>query len=31
MCSHYQGIKHRERYIRQFGVEPPGYLEGVLF
>jgi putative SOS response-associated peptidase YedK len=26
MCSHYQGIKERERYIRQFGVEPPGDL-----
>lgn len=26
MCSHYQGIKERERYIRQFGVEPPGEL-----
>lgn len=23
MCSHYQGIKERERYIRYFGVEPP--------
>lgn len=23
MCSHYQGIKERERYIRHFGVEPP--------
>ena len=23
MCSHYQGIKERERYLRQFGVEPP--------
>lgn len=23
MCSHYQGIKERERYIRQFGVYPP--------
>lgn len=23
MCSHYQGIKERERYVRQFGVEPP--------
>ena len=26
MCSHYQGIKERERYIRQFGVEPPDNL-----
>jgi putative SOS response-associated peptidase YedK len=26
MCSHNQGIKERERYIRQFGVEPPGEL-----
>jgi putative SOS response-associated peptidase YedK len=26
MCSHYQGIKERERYIRQFGVEPPSDL-----
>ena len=26
MCSHYQGIKERERYIRYFGVEPPGDL-----
>jgi putative SOS response-associated peptidase YedK len=26
MCSHYQGIKNRERYLRQFGVEPPGDL-----
>ena len=23
MCSHYQGIKERERYIKQFGVMPP--------
>ena len=23
MCSHYQGIKERERYLRHFGVEPP--------
>jgi putative SOS response-associated peptidase YedK len=23
MCSHYQGIKERERYRRHFGVEPP--------
>lgn len=23
MCSHYQGIKQRERYRRHFGVEPP--------
>lgn len=23
MCSHYQGIKERERYIRHFGVAPP--------
>ncbi|MEI2783615.1 MAG: SOS response-associated peptidase [Candidatus Competibacter sp.] len=23
MCSHYQGIKGRERYLRHFGVEPP--------
>ena len=23
MCSHYQAIKERERYLRQFGVEPP--------
>lgn len=23
MCSHYQGIKERERYIRRFGVAPP--------
>ena len=23
MCSHYQALKERERYIRQFGVEPP--------
>ena len=23
MCSHYQALKERERYIRAFGVEPP--------
>jgi putative SOS response-associated peptidase YedK len=23
MCSHYQGIKEREKYLRCFGVEPP--------
>lgn len=23
MCSHYQAVKKRERFIRQFGVEPP--------
>lgn len=23
MCSHYQSVKERERYRRQFGVEPP--------
>lgn len=23
MCSHYQALKDRERYIREFGVEPP--------
>jgi len=23
MCSHYQAIKERERFIRHFGVEPP--------
>ncbi len=23
MCSHYQAIKERERYLSQFGVEPP--------
>ena len=23
MCSHYQGIKERERYVREFGVAPP--------
>lgn len=23
MCSHYQSIKERERYLRHFGVEPP--------
>src|SRR5665647_2924937 len=26
MCSHYQGIKERERYRRCFGVEPPADL-----
>jgi hypothetical protein len=26
MCSHYQAIKERERYIRHFGVEPPAEL-----
>ena len=26
MCSHYQGIKERERYLRHFGVEPAGDL-----
>lgn len=26
MCSHYQGIKERERYLRHFGVAPPGDL-----
>lgn len=26
MCSHYQGVKERERYLRHFGVEPPGDL-----
>ncbi|MDI1246480.1 MAG: SOS response-associated peptidase [Rhodoferax sp.] len=26
MCSHYQGVKERERYIRNFGVEPPAGL-----
>ncbi|MBK9440778.1 MAG: SOS response-associated peptidase [Comamonadaceae bacterium] len=26
MCSHYQGIKDRERYRRHFGVEPPADL-----
>src|SRR5450756_2082919 len=26
MCSHYQGIKERERYLRHFGVEPPSDL-----
>lgn len=40
MCSHYQALKERERYIRQFGVEPPpepgkldlwpGYLGGFI-
>jgi len=24
MCSHYQGIKDRERYFKAFGVYPPG-------
>src|SRR5450830_94804 len=23
MCSHYQALKERDRYIRHFGVEPP--------
>jgi putative SOS response-associated peptidase YedK len=23
MCSHYQAIKERERYVKHFGVEPP--------
>lgn len=23
MCSHYQAVRKRERFIRQFGVEPP--------
>ncbi len=23
MCSHYQAVKERDRYIRHFGVEPP--------
>lgn len=23
MCSHYQSVKERERFVRQFGVEPP--------
>lgn len=23
MCSHYQAVRERERYIRHFGVEPP--------
>jgi putative SOS response-associated peptidase YedK len=23
MCSHYQAIKERERYVRHFGVQPP--------
>ena len=23
MCSHHQGIKERERYVREFGVPPP--------
>lgn len=23
MCSHYQAIKERERFYREFGVEPP--------
>lgn len=26
MCSHYQAVKERERYIRHFGVEPPAEL-----
>ena len=26
LCSHFQGITERERYIRQFGAEPPGDL-----
>ncbi len=26
MCSHYQAIKGRERYLRHFGVEPPAEL-----
>jgi putative SOS response-associated peptidase YedK len=26
MCSHYQAIKERERYLRYFGVPPPGDL-----
>lgn len=26
MCSHYQGMKERERYRRHFGVEPPADL-----
>ncbi|MEO8655093.1 MAG: SOS response-associated peptidase family protein [Ramlibacter sp.] len=25
MCSHYQAIKERERYFRQFGVHPPAH------
>ena len=31
MCSHYQAIKDRERYLRHFGVPPPGhpYIEDV--
>lgn len=23
MCSHYQAVGERERYLRHFGVEPP--------
>jgi len=23
MCSHYQAVKQRERFIKQFGIEPP--------
>ena len=26
MCSHYQALRERERYARQFGVEPPANL-----
>lgn len=26
MCSHYQGLKERERYLQHFGVEPPADL-----
>ena len=26
MCSHYQALKERERYLRHFGVEPPSEL-----
>jgi len=26
MCSHYQGMKERDRYRRHFGVEPPADL-----
>lgn len=26
MCSHYQALKERDRYIRHFGVEPPADL-----
>ena len=25
MCSHYQAIKERERYLRHFGVRPPAW------